>query len=469
MKVTGNKAYVKSDIDLFVNITGVVGKHRNHSYLSHGSNTKEGFGIKTLEDRYMSKFFNDSLNMMREAKEYMLSEANQAQEEGIIEENQGVKSVVQEVETPCAPSIEESKGNANAFLAAVMSNRGTQTESAPPTEEESRDAGNAFLAAVQANKDVYVGSVEYVSVGHGVYIDLVEYGESDEQEEFGAGLDDSEEWEEEVTEEVSLDDSEEWEGEFTEEVDFDDSEEYEEEILDDEDSSEEETYSKVSHGVYIDLVERQPQGTSEEADFDDQEEWEEETTEEVSLDEEVEELSEEVSLDEEMEESEYEEEVDLDGEMEDSEEFEEVGLDEEWEEETEEVSPDEEIEESEEISLDEEFEDNTEEVSLDEEYEEETEEVSLNEEWEEAEEEVNISPPEQNSKVVNFPGNVSQPVEAKKPEVKKEEEIPRDLRTYIKLHQGCSPADVIKLYSAKELQKALQIGKVYKRKGRLFV
>ena len=103
MKVTGNKAYVKSDIDLFVNITGVVGKHRNHSYLSHGSNTKEGFGIKTLEDRYMSKFFNDSLNMMREAKEYMLSEANQAQEEGIIEENQGVESVVQEVETPCAP------------------------------------------------------------------------------------------------------------------------------------------------------------------------------------------------------------------------------------------------------------------------------------------------------------------------------------------------------------------------------
>jgi hypothetical protein len=58
----------------------------------------------------------------------------------------------------------------------------------------------------------------------------------------------------------------------------------------------------------------------------------------------------------------------------------------------------------------------------------------------------------------------------KQPEaVEIKEEKPKDLRAYVKKNKGCSIQEVVDLYSKRELDSAMSLGRVYTRSGKLYV
>ena len=85
-----------------------------------------------------------------------------------------------------------------------------------------------------------------------------------------------------------------------------------------------------------------------------------------------------------------------------------------------------------------------------------------------------------NQRVVDEPDNVKQVVReetliVEKPEVgvstetvTQVEDIPKEVRDYVRKHKDCSKADVLKYYSKKQLETALRHSKIVERHGKLF-
>ena len=410
MKVKGRRDFLQSDLNFYLKLIEVSGVHREHPYLSRelglGMSDK-GFSMEDLQSRYFKKFMSDATGMMLSAREYI----EELRKEQVVEKEESIIEYADdEVIEDNYENEEEfnTSNNALSFLSMV------QKMGSASASYESVEHG-VYLEDIVLEES-YVPEIfeedsleDYESVDHGVYLEDIEFDEDIEYVEHGVYLED-------ITITESEEEYEEWD-----EEDVTDISEYQEDWYDEEEEIDTSDYQEVEHGVYLEDIVVEEESSEEYSE----ESFEDEYTEE--------------SFEEEYEEDEYAEES-----------FEE---------------PEEEYEEYEEEETQEYSEGEYEEY-VEESYDEESdfEDTSVfDNAWDDPEDpfdsEIEEEPEPEPVKEIK-----SEPV-VKAPEV----EVPKELRQFIKKNPGCTMEFAAKYYSMKEIQKEIRIGKVYNKKGKLFI
>ena len=87
--------------------------------------------------------------------------------------------------------------------------------------------------------------------------------------------------------------------------------------------------------------------------------------------------------------------------------------------------------------------------------------------WLQMQSDVSLKSENEKSELENILSNVEEPVVEKVKEP--EEHVPEDIRDFIREHRGSEIGYVSKFYSKKVIEKNIAMGRIYKRKGKLFI
>ena len=87
--------------------------------------------------------------------------------------------------------------------------------------------------------------------------------------------------------------------------------------------------------------------------------------------------------------------------------------------------------------------------------------------WLQMQSDVSLKSENTESELENILSEIKEPVVEKVKET--EEHVPEDIRDFIREHKGSEIGYVAKFYSKKVIEKNIAMGRIYKRKGKLFI
>ena len=87
--------------------------------------------------------------------------------------------------------------------------------------------------------------------------------------------------------------------------------------------------------------------------------------------------------------------------------------------------------------------------------------------WLQMQSDISLKPEKDESEIENILSEIKEPVVEKVKEP--EEHVPEDIREFIREHKGSEIGYVAKFYSKKVIEKNIAMGRIYKRKGKLFI